>query len=154
MSRVVVGVDGSAASAEALEWALDEAEAHAVPLAVVTAVIPVPTLATWPVDALYGSVTDADLDAARKAAADMVAELEQRRGRTARVEVEVTAVPGQPAHVLCRAGRDARVLVVGSRGAGGFSRLMLGSVSTAVVHHAPCPVVVIRPRGEDAADAG
>lgn len=145
MSEVVVGVDGSSDSARALAWALDEAEAHQLPLRVVTAVVPVPTAATWPVDALCGSVTDDDLERARENAAGMLAAVEKERGKAAPVPVEFAALVGQPAHALCLTSRDARMLVVGSRGAGGFGRLLLGSVSTAVVHHARCPVVVIRP---------
>lgn len=145
MNDVVVGVDGSSDSSRALAWALEEAEAHQVQLRIVTVVMPVPTAATWPVDSLYGSVTDEDLARAKANAATMLSALEQRRGRRAQVPVNVDALVGQPAHALCAASADARALVVGSRGAGGFGRLLLGSVSTGVVHHARCPVVVIRP---------
>ena len=61
--------------------------------------------------------------------------------------VTVQGVSGFPAEVLITAGRDADMLVVGSRGSGGFSRLLLGSVSSQVTHHAQCPVVVI-PSGD------
>ncbi len=145
---IVVGVDGSEISYQALSWAVDEAESRTLPLTVVTAVVPVPTLATWPVDAVYGSVTEADLGRARETALAMLDKLTAERGRPVSVDVDVRAMVGQPAHVLVRVGRDARCIVVGSRGAGGFGRLLLGSVSTAVVHHAPCPVTVVRPREE------
>jgi nucleotide-binding universal stress UspA family protein len=59
----------------------------------------------------------------------------------------VDAVSGSPAEELLSATQDAELLVVGSRGAGGFARLVMGSVSSQVSHHAPCPVVVI-PAGE------
>ena len=54
-------------------------------------------------------------------------------------------VSGTPAHELLSAAKDADLIVVGSRGAGGFTRLLMGSVSTQVSHHAHCPVVVIPP---------
>ena len=57
--------------------------------------------------------------------------------------VTVRAVTGLPAEALLEAAADADMLVVGSRGAGGFKRLLMGSVSTQVTHHAHCPVVVI-----------
>ena len=57
--------------------------------------------------------------------------------------VTVRAVTGLPAEELLNAAADADMIVVGSRGAGGFKRLLLGSVSTQVTHHAHCPVVVI-----------
>jgi nucleotide-binding universal stress UspA family protein len=57
--------------------------------------------------------------------------------------VTVRAATGLPAEALLEAAADADMLVVGSRGAGGFKRLLMGSVSTQVTHHAPCPVVVI-----------
>jgi nucleotide-binding universal stress UspA family protein len=60
--------------------------------------------------------------------------------------VRVQGVSGFPAEVLLTAGRDADMIVVGSRGSGGFSRLLLGSVSSQVAHYAQCPVVVIPSR--------
>jgi nucleotide-binding universal stress UspA family protein len=57
--------------------------------------------------------------------------------------VTVRSVSGSPAAELIRAGADADLLVVGARGSGGFARLLMGSVSAQVTHHAPCPVVVV-----------
>jgi nucleotide-binding universal stress UspA family protein len=59
--------------------------------------------------------------------------------------VTVQSVSGTPAEELINAGRDADMIVVGSRGAGGFTYLLMGSVSTRVAHHASCPVVVVPP---------
>jgi nucleotide-binding universal stress UspA family protein len=59
-------------------------------------------------------------------------------------EIIVSVGTGDVAEELVRASQDAEMLVVGSRGGGGFARLLMGSVSSQVVHHASCPVVVIR----------
>ena len=61
------------------------------------------------------------------------------------VECEAVVLNGQPAEALLGASEDADLVVVGSRGLGGFKRLMLGSVSDQVVHHAVCPVLVVHP---------
>ena len=58
-------------------------------------------------------------------------------------EVTVSVATGEVAEELIKASRDADMLVVGSRGSGGFARLLMGSVSSQVTHHAACPVVVI-----------
>jgi nucleotide-binding universal stress UspA family protein len=77
----------------------------------------------------------------------------QAAGPSTGVEIRTHVVRGQPAEVLLNAAKDADLLVVGSRGRGGFKGLLLGSVSTQCVHHASCPVVVVRnttlPTGDD-----
>jgi nucleotide-binding universal stress UspA family protein len=60
------------------------------------------------------------------------------------VDVEWLAVPGNPSEVLIKASEDAVLLVVGSRGVGGFKGLIMGSVSTQCVHYSHCPVLVVR----------
>ena len=67
------------------------------------------------------------------------------RAREPSVDVETRLVEGHPGAVLVDVSRDARLLVVGSRGRGGFKDLLMGSVSTSCVHHAQCPVVVVPP---------
>jgi nucleotide-binding universal stress UspA family protein len=83
----------------------------------------------------------------RKAAREQTDKVLERIGGSTPPQVVVDAVSGSPAEELVRASEDAQLLVVGSRGAGGFARLMMGSISSQVAHHAHCPVVVI-PAGD------
>ena len=82
------------------------------------------------------------MDKARTAAQESVDKVASQLGGE-RPSVTVRALSGVPAEELIKAGEDADLLVVGSRGSGGFGRLLLGSVSSQVTHHAPCPVVVV-----------
>lgn len=147
MAGILVGVDGSEHAQRALQWAIEEAERRQTPLRVL-AVHPTPRLGMWP-GMLTETFPDEEdrqrVEAAARAAFEKAA---AAYGRPVTVEATVSAVIGNPIDELLRASKDAELVVVGSRGAGGFSRLLLGSVSTAVVHHADCPVVVIRPRHE------
>ena len=139
MPGIIVGVDGSEHSQLALDWALHEASLRQVPLTVISVH---PALASY-----WGAVTypDAGLDF-EQAQHEVQMLTEKAVGRMAgtppAVTVRVTC--GSPATELMCAAHDADLLVVGYRGSGGFARLMLGSVSSQVVHHAPCPVVVVR----------
>lgn len=140
MSGIVVGIDGSGHSEHALEWAAREAGIRQVPLTVITvhpAVVSYwGTAITYPEDK---AITVRIQDAAREMAGKVIGRL----GGSAPPQVTINAVTGSPAEELLAAGKDADLLVVGSRGAGGFARLIMGSVSSQVVHHAHCPVVVI-----------
>ncbi len=138
MTGIVVGFDGSDGARQALIWAVDEAGRRGVPLTVIT-VVPL-RVVFGPANAPVPGVVDeemlnAALSAARTAAGEAAA------GRD--VSVSVRAVAGAPAEELLDASAGADMVVVGSRGCGGFKRLLLGSVSSQVVHHAACPVVVI-----------
>jgi nucleotide-binding universal stress UspA family protein len=73
----------------------------------------------------------------------MTQKVTSQLGRSQPPSVTVQAIPGYPAKALIDASRDADLVVVGSRGAGGFARLLVGSVSSQVVQHAHCPVVVV-----------
>jgi len=163
MSGVVVGVDGSAASERALAWAVEEAALRESTLAVVHSYeVPLvyPMWATPPPDGPMWGVPPPDeplrdrlRQAAEKLAADMLSKvLASRPAAAGHVRTTSLAVEGPPAGALIEdaVGRSADLLVVGSHGAGALSRLMLGSVSNKVLHHAPCPVVVI-PAGPDQA---
>lgn len=142
--RIVVGVDGSASSMAAVNWALDEAELRGVGVQAVMA---------WQNPMLYNApnvmavstlISGDDLAAA---AASEVARIAAEAGQNRTASIAADAVEGHPAQALISTAHDAALLVVGSRGHGGFVGALLGSVSQHVVAHAECPVVVItRPR--------
>ncbi|KJS52843.1 universal stress protein [Streptomyces rubellomurinus] len=138
--RIVVGVDGSPASEQALRWAIDYARAvHGT----------VHAVAAWEYPAFYGwsgpSVVPAEAfnpeELARQALAESIAKV---AGEDPGVRITRSVVPGNAVQALLEAARGAALLVVGSRGLGGFSGVLLGSVSRHLVEHAPCPVTVVR----------
>ncbi|OAR22650.1 universal stress protein UspA [Streptomyces sp. ERV7] len=135
--RVVVGVDGSEASHEALRWAVSHARLIRATVDAVAA-YDVPGAAGWSAPAV-----DADLDE-EQAKKDLADELHSVLGQTGDVALTSHIVRGNPAEVLIGASADAELLVVGNRGRGGFARLLLGSVSLQCAQHASCPVVIIR----------
>lgn len=143
VKTVVVGVDGSADAARALHWALDEAYAHGCKVVLVHGV-QIGTAAASP----YGSgMVLEQLEEAGREVLDHAVVVAKAAGVPAETRLEI----GSAAHALIEASRGAELLVVGSRGHGGFAGMLLGSVSSACVHHAHCPVVVVRP--SDAAAA-
>lgn len=139
MAKIVVGVDGSEASLDALRWALDEGRLRAATVEVVLA---------WYSSAVTGLASVGAFPAR---------ELVEQSARTQLDEIEATAgladltdpvvhtrlVESHAAPALLEAAADADLLVVGSRGHGAFSGMLLGSVSQHCVTHAPCPVVVV-----------
>ena len=144
MSGIVVGVDGSKESGRALGWAMREATLHHVPLTVMT-VHPDParpaTRIFWALPTLpEGGLSQ---EQTRQAVQDFVEKVAGEIGETV-PEVTVSVAYGSTAEELVDASRDADMLVVGSRGTGEFARLLMGSVSSQVAHHADCPVAVIR----------
>jgi nucleotide-binding universal stress UspA family protein len=143
VSRIVVGVDGSDNAVDALDWAAREAQYRHEELRVVSA---------WIYPSTMGYAIAVDLEQFEKAAQD-VADTAVARVRTTAPDVVVTAdvCEGQPPLVLVAASAGADLLVVGTRGLGGFRGLVLGSVSQHCVHHAHCPVVVVRPSEAPAA---
>ncbi|MES9538568.1 MULTISPECIES: universal stress protein [unclassified Actinomadura] len=133
--HVVVGVDGSPASREALSLAFTEAGAHGWDVHAVIAWEAVPERVNPPL------VDEAGMrEAAQARLARMMIPARELHPD---VKVQSDIVTGQPREVLMSAAEEARLLVVGSRGLGGFRGLLLGSVSHALVHHAPCPVAVV-----------
>lgn len=141
MSGIVVGVDRSDGSRNALDWAIAESAIRSAPLTVL-AVSPVAsnifgyTPEHYPADEESRSRVE-------KATQQFVDEAIARRGDASGVQFTVRAVSGLAADELIRASAGADLIVVSARGAGGFARLVMGSVSEQVVHHALCPVVVV-----------
>jgi nucleotide-binding universal stress UspA family protein len=143
MPGIVVGVDGSDHSSHALAWAMREAAHRHAPLEVVS-VHPAParpaTEIYWGIHSYPENSFDPEL--ARAAVQQFVDKVAHEIGATV-PEVTVSVVTGDATEELVKASQDADMLVVGSRGSGGFARLLMGSVSSQVTHHAACPVVVI-----------
>ena len=137
---VVVGVDDSPGAARALEWAVHEAAAHGWDLhAILAWELPsTGALGLDPMPVDVAALADGAATAVAKVVTPVTAEAE-RLG----VDLTAEAVQGHPRHVLLDAARDADLLVVGSRGRGGFAGLLLGSVSSYCAKHAPGPVAVI-----------
>ncbi|MFF9850633.1 universal stress protein [Streptomyces litmocidini] len=136
--RVVVGIDGSPASYEALRWAVRHARLTGVAVDAVAA-YELPGVAGWsapPVD------TGFDGTQAQRALAD---EIQTVLVGADDVRLREHVVRGNPAEALTKAASGAELLVVGSRGRGGFAGLLLGSVGQQCALHAPCPVVIVRP---------
>jgi nucleotide-binding universal stress UspA family protein len=141
MSGIVVGVDGSPHSQQALDWALAESALRHIPLTVLT-VAPI-AADHWAVWALPSYPSDEQgREQIQQATQEFVDKAVARRGGTPGT-VTVRAVIGLPADELIKASEGTDLLVVGARGTGGFARLMMGSVSSQVCHHARCPVVVV-----------
>lgn len=142
-AAIVVGFDGSPESERALRWAAQEARYRAAPLRVVLAWEAPSQLAAgagWvPPDE---HAREQAGRAARRRLDDALARI---GGDLAGLEVEPRAAEGPATTVLLDLARDAALLVVGSRGHGGFAGLLLGSVSQQCVQHASCPVAVVPP---------
>jgi nucleotide-binding universal stress UspA family protein len=141
MPGVVVGVDGSSHSQRALEWAINEAAVRRAALTIVTVHQLVAGYA-GPVSYPGDNKEATDQGTAAQQAADKIIE---GMGESRPASVTVEARSGFPAEQLVEASKDADILVLGSRGIGGFSRLLMGSVSSQVVHHAHCPTVIVPP---------
>ena len=144
MPGIIVGVDGSGHSQRALEWAMKEAALRHAPLTVVTVH---PAIVGY-FGGVVTSAGDLELteqtDAAVKVEADRVlAELSGPHPES----VTVKAVHGFPVEELVSASKGADIVVLGSRGVGGFSRMLMGSTAGLVVQHAYCPVLIIPPEG-------
>ena len=141
MGTIVVGVDGSAGSQEALRFAAAEARLRQAKLRVVAAwtltYVAAPVGMMVPIDdALLPELRENARAVLDKAVAEAI-------GAATDIEIEKSVCEGSPVKVLVDAAQGADLLVVGTRGHGGFAGLLLGSVSQQIVHHAPCPVVIV-----------
>ncbi|MGA5710431.1 universal stress protein [Streptomyces cellulosae] len=145
---LVVGVDGSESSLRAVDWAADEATLHGLPLRIVHATL-------W--QCYEGAALARELGepSARVASEDVLA-LAGRRARRHHADLTVTTetVAEEPEYVLVHEARNASAVIVGTRGRGELTDLLLGSVSLTVATEAHCPVVVIRGNHDNRAADG
>jgi nucleotide-binding universal stress UspA family protein len=142
-ARIVVGLDGSPASIAALRWAIAQAAMTSARVQAIT---------TWSAPPQYGAdVFTTAVDWAAMAQRSQETALKEATDG-APSDVEALIRRGHPAHVLTAASAGASLLVVGSRGHGGFAGLLLGSVSEYVSAHAACPVLVVRDGAPAAAE--
>lgn len=134
--RIVVGVDGSPSSKAALRWAVRQARLTGAWVEAVTA---------WDFPTYYGWIPADSTEVLEGIARSMLREATEEAAEVAPGVTIYRAVSrGNAARVLLDAAKNAELLVVGSRGHGGFSGALLGSVGQHCVHHATCPVVIIR----------
>lgn len=136
MRRITVGVDGSPEARDALLFALEEGRLRGADVEAVLAYSPLPYLAD-DVVIRHEDITQVQAEELLRK------EVEPAAAGFPEVTVTTRALVGSPARTLIEMSEDSDLLVVGSRGRGGFSGLLLGSVSQQCVHHATCPVVVI-----------
>lgn len=135
---LIVGIDGSDSSLLAVDWAVDEAARHGLPLRLIHASL-------WERYERARPSFSTDRPAAKAMAQNIVATCTERaRLRRPEVKVSGDVVPADPVSALLRAGPEAFALVTGVRGCGGVAGLLLGSVSLTVAARAMCPVVVVR----------
>jgi nucleotide-binding universal stress UspA family protein len=134
---IVVGVDGSGQARQALGWAARQAELTGARLLAVTAwEMPAALIGPVVFPETYNPAADAE-HLARQ-------EIEAVLGMTPPVPVDLIVAEGHPAPVLIEAAKGADLLVVGNRGYGGFTGMLIGSVSEHLASHSPCPLVIIR----------
>ncbi|MFD0203593.1 MULTISPECIES: universal stress protein [Saccharothrix] len=149
--RVVVGVDGSEPSDRAVEFAVDHVARHGGTLIGVHATTGLPVDAMAPGGAWgQGLGLGLDVEQLRTSADALVAEsFAGPLARHPEVRAERVVSPARPAQALVEEAEGASLLVVGSHGHGALRRALLGSVSHAVLHHAPCPLAVVRGHGSE-----
>ena len=141
MGIIVVGIDGSAGSQAALRFAAAEARLRKAKLRLVAAWSL--TYVAAPIG-MMAPIDDALLPELQKNARAVIDHaVAEVLGAATDIEIEKTIAEGSPAQVLVDAAQGADLLVVGTRGHGGFAGLLLGSVSQQIAHHAPCPIVIV-----------
>lgn len=138
---IVVGVDGSGYSDEAVRWAAREAAMRELPLTLVQAVaIPAPAWPAAPISAELHDLYEADAQAILDDAVEIVEDTIKEGGPA---DIKRQLFFSGPVPTLVDMSKDADMVVVGARGLGTVRRVLLGSVSTGLIHHAHCPVAVI-----------
>ena len=143
MPGILVGIDGSADSQDALDWAAREAALRHTSLTVLT--VQQAVAGFWG-GTLHYAGDEELIEKARQAAQAETDTVLARLGDSRPTSVTVKATKGIPAEEIINQGADADMIVVGSRGSGGFSRLLQGSVSTKVAEHAEVPVTILPAR--------
>jgi nucleotide-binding universal stress UspA family protein len=152
VGTIVVGVDGSEGSRIAMRWAAEEARLRDARLQVVYVFEHSPSWQMYGYSAEIAAIPVSampDDEHSRELAQSLVDQLVRDLGDVGVVVEAVAHEDRRPAHALVERSRDADMLVVGSRGRGGFAGLVLGSVSQQCVQHARCPVVVMPGLDED-----
>ena len=142
---VVVGTDGSPSAQAALQWAAREAALRHVPLTVVHVAPSLPVAASmlvWPAGRIPEEVLESE-EARARAVIDDAVKVVQDLGGGERPEVTSELLFGAAVPTLVDLSKEAKLVVVGTRGRGAQDRRLLGSVSTGLVHHAHCPVAII-----------
>lgn len=138
---IFVCVDGSAASHAAVAWATQEAIMRQLPITIMH-VIP-PVVVGWPVGQMYADMTEWQQENGQHVVEEARKTLSANLGNSTPPEIHVQIVYSGVLPGLIEASRDAWMIVVGSQGMGALGRLLLGSVTTGLIHHAHCPVAVI-----------
>jgi nucleotide-binding universal stress UspA family protein len=138
---ILVAVDGSPESDAAVRWAAQEAELRDMRVTLAHVVVPVVT--SWPVRSLQAEFNEWQEDNARQILEQGQKMLQTALGESKSPEVRTEILHDYAVPALVHATKTAEMIVVGSRGLGAFGRAVLGSVSSGVVHHARCPVVIV-----------
>ena len=142
-NRIVVGVEGSGGARAALRWAIKEARHRNAFVDVVTAYST--TYVPASPDFNYVPLDPIDLEAEVKRMQDSIIDEVLSEVDVGEVEIRRRMIRGRAADTLIAESNNASMLVVGSRGRGGFRGLLLGSVSQQIAQHGSCPVVIVRP---------
>jgi nucleotide-binding universal stress UspA family protein len=139
--RIVVAVDGSEESDAALRWAAHEAQLRHLDITVAHVMAPV--VVSWPIPPAQAEISQWQEQIARQVTAGARKLLHACLNETKLARLHTTILRGQVVPTLVDTAKNARMLVVGSRGMGAFGRGALGSVSSGVVHRAQCPVAIL-----------
>ena len=141
-SQIVVGTEGTESSRAAVQWAAREASRRGALLRIVH-------VFDWEWASARYDAGSEYLDTAQQLADAVTgAAMSQARAVAPRIEMEADALIGNPVPRLLEVAEGAELIVLGNRGRGGFASLLLGSVSQRIATHAPCPVVIVRGRGD------